>query len=187
MSTTYFKAVRMNGRDNYSNSITWAPEAPEFPYVVTHPDPEEGYGAAQYFSVSVDATNCTGHAWPCRLLEVEAVRGHEVFTPNAVNLPSKRAATAFRVLRELPAHLVLGPQGEQVAALIERARILTADELDQLASAWDAAWDAASSAALGLLVRDLIPTEYYDKLTGPWRRIVGRIHEDDPELSEVAA
>jgi hypothetical protein len=65
------------------------------------------------------------------------------------------------------------------------------------AAAWDAAWDAAWSeaaaaardAASGLQSRDLIGQHpgwdqaAYDLLTGPWRKVVGRIHPDDEELS----
>ncbi len=59
------------------------------------------------------------------------------------------------------------------------------------AAAWDAARyaaryaasDAASDAALALTVRDLIGTEFtqkhYDTLTGPWRTVIGQLHEDD--------
>ena len=47
---------------------------------------------------------------------------------------------------------------------------------------WDAVRDAAGVAAVALVVRDLIPTADYDTLTLPWRRIIGRIHPDDPEV-----
>ena len=59
--------------------------------------------------------------------------------------------TYFGVTGELPAHEAFGPQGVHVAALIERARHLTLDEVRTLApvrdAAWDAAWDAARDAA----------------------------------------
>jgi len=38
-----------------------------------------------------------------------------------------------------------GPQGVEVAALIRRAAVITAEEADQLSLAWDA-WDAAWDA-----------------------------------------
>ena len=44
---------------------------------------------------------------------------------------------------------MFGPQGEQVAALIERSRALSAAEADRLAAAWGAAWGAAWDAARG--------------------------------------
>jgi hypothetical protein len=143
--------------------------------------------------------------WPCRLFVVEPVG--ESWTPNARRLPNKRGCHALRVVGERPAHEALGPQGEHVAALVERARGLSSDELARLdavrGAAWgaarDAAWDAvrgaawgaardaardaAWDAALGLVARDLIATEQYDALTLPWRQTVGRIHPDDAEVS----
>lgn len=75
----------------------------------------------------------------------------------ASDLPNKRAFLSLDVIEELPAHMVFGPQGEHVVALIERAGRLTADEAKQLSFAWDAAggaawaaaWDAAWGAARG--------------------------------------
>jgi hypothetical protein len=175
---------------------------------------------------------------------------------------------------ELPAHQLFGPQGVQVAALIDRSRNLTASEIDALVAAWDAArivtgpaawdaardaaraaardaaraaaraaarvaawdaaraaawdaaraaarvaardaardaaraaawdaaraaaWDAARAAAWdaarvaawdagdaarALVVRDLITTDEYDRLTRPWRQAIGRIHPDDAEVA----
>ena len=84
-------------------------------------------------------TACAGMRWPCRLFEVEPV-GVVITTPNH---PDKVGCTAVRVLREVPAHLALGPQGREVAALIKQARGMTAAEVD----AWDAAWAAARDAA----------------------------------------
>src|SRR5690606_11846655 len=48
-----------------------------------------------------------------------------------------------------PAHEALGPQGEEVAALIERAKRLTSEEIEGLVrdAAWDVAWDAAWATA----------------------------------------
>ena len=58
-------------------------------------------------------------------------------------------------------------------------------------AAWDAAWVAAwfaATAAAALVVRDLIDDATpwnqaaYDRLTGPWRRVIGPIHPDDEVL-----
>lgn len=55
-------------------------------------------------------------------------------------------------------------------------------------SAWGTAWYAGRSvtwdAVLALVVRDLITPgvftqAQYDLLTGPWRRVVGKVHPDD--------
>jgi len=48
------------------------------------------------------------------------------------------------------------------------------------------AYVGASLAARGLFVRDLISDDGftqtdYDTLTGPWRRVIGAIHDDDAE------
>ena len=97
-----------------------------------------------------------------------------------------------------------GPQWEAIVALVRRTAVLTVDEAQQLAAAWDAArdaawdaarvaaWDAARvaarDAARALVVRDLIgqhgfTQEHYDTLTGPWRKVIGPVHPDDAVLS----
>ena len=181
MALTYYKATRPDGTDFHTGTIDYA-AALASGEVIKHPaakmvrdDP------ATYLSVSVHAANCTGMRWPCRLFRVEPVGR----TLTASINDSKRACRALRVVEELPAHLALGPQGEQVAALIERVRRLTAVEVERLAAAWDAAWDAvwdavwvtsrvgARDASLALLTRDLISTEHYDTLIGPWRDVIG--------------
>ena len=147
MTTTYFKAVRPDGTDFHTGTVQWAPpEGHEGEWIVRHPAATEiGDDASGYLSVATVATDCTATSWPCRLLTVEAIG--DVTIPSPSDLPSKRAGVAFRVTGELPAHEALGPQGEAAAALIDRARRLTADELDSLAAAGDAAWDAALAVA----------------------------------------
>ena len=180
--------------------------------MVEHPTPRDDVGAAGYLSVATAATDCTGMAWPCRLLEVASVEGRKVFTPDEANFPNKRSSAAWRVVRELPAHLALGPQGEHVSALLARVGDLEVDELRHIAAwdaaavaarvaawdaawdaargaAWDAAWDAASvaawNAARALVVRDLLEQEHYDTLTRPWREMIGPIHPDDADEDAV--
>lgn len=50
-------------------------------------------------------------------------------------------------------------------------------------AAWGAARDAALSTAQALAARDLIgdvfTQAHYDALTGPWSRVVGKVHPDD--------
>ena len=84
-----------------------------------------------------------GGKWPCRLFRVEG-KAHIGFDSRH---PHKGGFLQLKVVEELPAHLALGPNGEEVAALIERARKLTAEEAKRLAAAGDAAWDAARAAA----------------------------------------
>jgi len=71
-------------------------------------------------------------------------------------------------------------------------------------AAWNAAWNAANkaardaaptgagsvatTAAAALTVRDLISEHgftqaHYDTLTGPWRKVIGRVHPDDEETT----
>ena len=165
--TTYYKAVRPDGTDFFSGKVRWLPPAgeplPEGGLIVRHPTattPSLGYDAADYLSVSTEPANCAGMQWPCRLALVEAADA-AVWTPDATALPDKRAAVVWLVTAEVDAWQALGPQGREVAAIIDRVRMLTADELDRLAAArgaaqgaaqdaaWDAAWDAARGAARG--------------------------------------
>ena len=156
--TTYYKAVRPDGTDFYTGTVQWAtPGAGRTrPRTVKHPTAKQvGGDASGYLSVSTVPTDCTGMEWPCRLLTVEPVEGHEVTTPEPDDMPHKRASVAWRVTGEVDAHAALGPQAAQVAALIARAATLTEDEARRLRTAWDAvlyaaqgaAWDAARDAA----------------------------------------
>ena len=154
--STYFKAVREDGTSFFDLSFRWLPEGhssgdpiPEN-WTVRHPSslalPADDVArkASDYLSVSVSATECTGMKWPCRLLQVEPASEAIGATPG---LPSKRVAVSFRVVKELPATEALGPQGAEVAALIEAVRGLTAGEVNVLGAALDVAWGCASLAA----------------------------------------
>ena len=150
---TYFKAVRMDGTDFHTGIVRWLPPVgeplPEGGLIVRHPTattPSFGDDAADYLSVSTEPANCTSMQWPCRLARLEATDA-AVWTPNATALPDKRAAAIWLVTAEVDAWQALGPQGREVAAIIDRARMLTTDELRQLGAARDAAWDAAWAAA----------------------------------------
>ena len=141
MALTYYKCVRPDGTDFHTGTIDYAAalasgEIIEHRATMIRDDP------STYLSVSIHPTNCTGMRWPCRLFRIEPVGR----TLTAIN-DSKRCCHALRVIEERPAHEALGPQGEQVAALIERARALTADEVGGLSAARDAARDAAWAAA----------------------------------------
>ena len=151
--TTYYKAVHPDGMDFFSGKVRWLPPVgellPEGGLIVRHPTattPNFGDDAADYLSVSTEPANCTGMLWPCRLALVEAADA-AVWTPNATALPDKRAAVAWLVTAEVDAWQALGPQGREVAAIIDRARMLTTAELRQLGAARDAARNAARDAA----------------------------------------
>ena len=194
MSTeTYYKAVRPDGTDFYSGQVLWD----RVGEIVEHPDPGSlgNDDAEGYLSVSVSPADCTGMKWPCRLFEVEPVEGVPVWEPTP-SLPSKRAAHAWRVVRELPAYEALGPNGVEVAAFLDLLPTLTNTQwINTFAVTRDATWgatwgatrvaargaargaawgaalaaagDAAGDAAIALLVRDLITTEQFDTLTAP--------------------
>ena len=152
----YYKATRLDGTDFRTGTIKY-----EVGKRTTHPTSKKRTkdDPSTYLSVSTVPTDCTGFGWPCRLFRVRGV-GRAM---TATNLPNKRAFLAVDVIEELPAHEVFGPQGEFVAALIERAAGLTRDEAVQLAAsrakaasaavndasyaAWDAAEDAGREAA----------------------------------------
>lgn len=150
--TTYYKAVRPDGTDFRTGTVRWLPPVgdpmPGGGMVVTHPTSRNRTdgGADGYLSVATVATECTGMRWPCRLAVVEPTRA-AVWTPDPDTRPSKRASWQWRVVAEIDAHQALGPQGREVAAIIDRARMLTTDELRQLDATWGAAWDAAWGAA----------------------------------------
>ena len=207
--TIYFKSTRTDGTDFYTGSVDYAAALtsgeplPELPGDVQFPGPG-------WYHLATVPTECVGMSWPCRLFEVEPVG--DVFMDNAH--PRKIGARSVLVVREIEAHRVFGPQGEQVAALIECCRTLSAAELDRLYTAgyaaryaaryaaWAAARDAARAAAgdtagaaagdtaCALTVRDLIGQRdgwdqaAYDALTGPWRRTIGPIHPDDEAVTD---
>ena len=185
--TTYYKAIRPDGGSFNDPSFVWATDPGG---VTTHTMyRRRGRGestAAGYLSVATVPTDCTGMRWPCRLLEVEPIG--RLWTPDKDQLPNKRAGLRFRTVREIDAHEALGPQGVHVAALIERARLLTGEEASRLRAARNAAWyaarDATWDATWALIVRDLIGQHgftqaHYDLLTGPWRQVIGPVHPDD--------
>lgn len=148
--TTYYKATRVDGTDFYTGTVDYA-AALASGEVIRHPANKVRDQPATYFSVSVRASDCTNFKWPCRLFRVEPV-GRVM--ANLAASPNKRAVSALRVVEELPAHMALGPNGEQVAAFIERVRALSAEQIRALEVAWsaarpaarDATWDAAWDA-----------------------------------------
>ncbi|AOT24568.1 hypothetical protein E6_39 [Propionibacterium phage E6] len=148
-----FKAVRPDGFDFHSGTVRWLPAdgapIPEGGWLVEHPHPGEvgSWDAAFYLSASSVETDCTGFQWPARLLSVEPAGA--MWTPHPDKFPRKRAAHAWRVIEELPAWRLFGPQGREVAAIIEQTAHLTSTQIKELSDAWDAAWGAARDAALG--------------------------------------
>ena len=191
--STYFKAVRPDGTDFYSGTIDYAAALGGEPITLPEiPDPECCTSTVLHAS-TVPTETLVGGSWPCRLFEVTG-------TPVAEK-GYKRGFFSLAVVREVDAYQALGPQGEQVAALIGRAGRITAGEAEKLAAAWEGAWAAAQDAAwegawaaaqdagrdatLALVVRDLITKDHYDLLTGPWAQVIGPAHPDDPTREDT--
>lgn len=153
----YFKAVRPTGRDHYSGTIDYSVPGS----VVTHPNSTRMLHniPSSYLSVSTSPEEALlGGSWPCRLFEVEPIGDvmGDLFAS-----PHKRACLAVKVIQELPAYLVFGPQREHVVALLRRAQYLNSDQVRAgnitwgnsgavaRQAVWDAAWAAASRSNRG--------------------------------------
>jgi hypothetical protein len=138
-TVTFYKATRPDGTSFHDATTKW-----QVGKIVRHPSPDLGLGLCSAGCLHVsDAPGETlvGGSWPCRLFEVES-RG-EMIGPE----DHKYGCTVVKVVRELPAWQVLGPNGEAVAALIERCKTLTYDEAKRLDAARYVTWDAARYAA----------------------------------------
>lgn len=171
---TYFKATRPDGMDFATGTVDYASALVSGKRV----RPVERVAPADralcrpgvLHAATVPTETLVGGSWPCRLFRVE---GRPLSSLNMASHSHKRGFASLQVVEELPAWQALGPQGVQVAALIDRARRLTADEARRLAAARSAARAAAGAAARALIVADLIPTDAYDLLVGPWRQVIG--------------
>ena len=143
---TYWKATQPDGTDFHTGTVDYA-AALESGVPVTAPviglANDHRFPGPKWLHLATVPTECVGMSWPCRLFEVEPVG--DVLMASAH--PHKIGATAVRVLREIEAHRVFGPQGVQVAALIERCATLTADEVSRL-------YAATPGAARGVATRD---------------------------------
>jgi hypothetical protein len=135
--TVYFKATRLDGTDFHTGRVQYAVDK------CVRPLPFEGErelcGPGYLHASDVPAETLVGGKWPCRLFEVTgksfASEGH------------KHGFKQLSVVREIDSHLALGPNGREVAALIDRAGRLTPVEAKALGAAWYAAWDAARDVA----------------------------------------
>ena len=153
-----FKSVRPDGTDFCTGKVRWLPAEgviPEGGWLVEHPHPGEvgSWDATGYLSASTAETDRTGFQRPSRLLSVEPVG--TMWTPYPDSFPRVRAAHTWRVVEELPAWWLFGPQGREIAAIIEQASHLTSAQIEGLTAAWRAAqvasrcaaWDAARHAS----------------------------------------
>jgi hypothetical protein len=141
--TTYYKATRPDGTSFYDSTTTW-----KVGRITRHPNPDTSKGLCSSGVLHISdepAETLIGGSWPCRLFEVE---------PRSALISEdghKHGCTQVKVVKELPAWMALGPNGEAAVAHIERCKTITADEAARLCAArnaaWDAAWDAAWNAA----------------------------------------
>ncbi len=81
--------------------------------------------------------------WPCRLWRVGEVAGVARRQPRT----SWFRCEAFTVLEELPSWLVMGSRGDVVAAVLDQARALTAEQVRELAAMDDAGEQRRYAAA----------------------------------------
>lgn len=141
---TYFKATRPDGTDFATGTTRpvrgkWMTRIKGRLELCKH-----GY----HVSDAV-AETLIGGSWPCRLFEVEIAED----VPAEHIEGHKRVVHTYRPIRELPAWQALGPNGESVAALIDRAGTLTPEEVERVVAVWvaavDAAVDVAGTAARG--------------------------------------
>ena len=109
--------------------------------ITRHPNPETSKGLCSSGVLHIsDAPGETlvGGSWPCRLFEVEP-RSALISDGGHIH-----GCTAVKVVRELPAWQALGPNGEAVAAHIERCKTITSEQARRLDAEQDAAWDAVA-------------------------------------------
>ena len=139
----FYKATRPNATDFRTGTVTYTVgESVEI-------TGERLRQPATCCTISVLHASVTPHgtliggSWPCRLFEVT---GRPVAGEG-----DKRGFRKLTVVREIEAHLALGPQGAQLRDLIGQASRVTLSEARSMAAAWaaagDAAWDAAWAAA----------------------------------------
>ena len=145
METIFYKATRPSGRDfrtgtvDYAGHLTGGQPLPPKPV-----QPNGLYALCSdqvYHASEVPSQTLIGGSWPCRLFEV---------TGKPVTMPTedrKLGFTTLTVIREIEAWRALGPNGEQVAALIEQASRLTTSQVNELCATWNATWYAARHAA----------------------------------------
>jgi hypothetical protein len=156
MTQTYYKATKPDGWDFATgNTINYA-TALRTNQIVKHPHPKHNDADAfNYLSISVEPGDCTAFQWDAekgaRLFEVEAVG--RPWTPHASLWPNKRAVTGVRVIRELPAHMLFGPQGEAVVEILRVFAKLTQAQRNALYRArpddWNEAWSVVRGGRAG--------------------------------------
>lgn len=119
-----YKTTRLDGTDFYSGTVDYA-AALKFSTVIVHPRLRQGRARidrqdpATYFGTATHPQDALElHGWPCRLFEVENVSPSRTVAGFLQNR-QWRGSTRLQVKRELQAWQVFGPNGQDVARLIE--------------------------------------------------------------------
>lgn len=174
--TVYYKATQIDGTDFRTGRVRYEVGKRVRPLPLSVGEDRILCGPGFLHATDVPAETLSGGRWPCRLFEVTG----RVSAGFDSRHPHKGGFKELRVVREVPAHLVFGPNGQAVVRIIDRARQITPSEGQALVTAEDAAWgaawgaarDAARDAALAVLVQDLITPEQFQLLYGPWASVI---------------
>lgn len=138
--TTFYKTTRLDGTDFRTGAFDYAAALGSTLSVSAAPRPRCHTGSVLHASAEpTEALN--GGAWPCRLFAVEG-------RPVARNART-RGFFALHVTDELDARLALGPNADEVTAVLRCTATLTPRQATQLATALaeadSRAWHAAGS------------------------------------------
>lgn len=187
---TYYKATRMDGTDFRTGTVDYA-AALATGKPLKRLTSLTGYACCTdtvYHASDTPSETLIGGSWPCRLFEVTGRPVDQV--------GHKFGFRSLRVRREVEAWPALGPNGQEVSALIDEIRLWTPAQLGAARdaardAAWgvarDAVWDTARDAARGavwdaagdtarsaardaaeaLVVRDLIEERHFNVLFAP--------------------
>lgn len=145
---TFYKAVRPDGTDFFSGTVDYAgicgtdQTLPVLPPCI---DPECCSADVYHASVS-KADTLIGGSWPCRLFEVEGEPVDEEGT--------KRGFYTLKVLRELPAHEALGPNGVALLELFTEAEALTWEQATKAPEQWKVGQGVSSGRRMRMMTID---------------------------------
>lgn len=120
---TYYRAFSASKEGSAHGPATWWPQGSHTAHLAAR---SHGFQCA----ASEPGEVLAGGRWPCRLFVVEPCG--EVLTVSSVLHID--ACTRWRILAEIPAWQALGPNGQDVAALLDQARALTFEQAKQIAA-----------------------------------------------------
>lgn len=170
---SYYKATRPDGTDFHIGVVQY--EVGKTVRPLPHRGQPRLCGPGYLHVSETPGETLIGGRWPCRLFEVQG----KVAAGFSDQHLHKGGMKRLKVVRELPAHLALGPNGQYVVGVIERTRAITYAEATELRAARHAAWGAARGAvwdaALAYLTRDLIADRQFKLLAGPWIKVLGEV------------